>query len=408
MGRGRVRWWSPGVVALSLLGCESAPTPPAGDAAPEVVAADVAEIPDLPDLPDAPGGPDARADDDVAPVGPDDPITGAPPNRWTFVPIEGARCIDDSPTGVGVNPSPNAEGLVIFLMGGGACFNPETCGGVSNAAGFDEVDLRLQASVFTGAGPFARSDPRNPFRAWHYVFFGYCTGDVHAGDNPEGAMVGGIRRVFTGYRNVRNALRRLVPTFRGVRRVLVTGVSAGGFGASFNYDQVAEAFGPSVEVSLFSDSGPPLGDDVMAPCLQSQWRRLWNLDATLPRDCVECRAQADGGGISRLAEYLARKYPTRRLGFAASTGDDTIRYFFSWGRSERDCARGRLSEDQLRAGLLGLRRRFGPTNLRSYLVPSTQHVFSIDWHSPRVDGIALSTWVGALGTGEGTVTDLGP
>jgi hypothetical protein len=218
------------------------------------------------------------------------------------------------------------------------------------------------------------------------------------------------RYVFTGHRNVRLALRRLVPTFRNVRRVHVTGISAGGFGAAYNYDQIATAFGPSVDVSLLDDSGPPLEDDQLAPCLQRTWRTLWNLDATLPADCAECRGQPDGGGLVRLMDFLARKYPNRRLGLVSSMGDDTIRNYFSWGRGGDCTRRVPMTPNDFRAGLLAVRRRVQGSGFRSYFIESNNHTWILfpDWHTTRVGGVALSTWANAIATGEGEAAELGP
>src|SRR5690606_4374057 len=106
-----------------------------------------------------------------------------------------------------------------------------------------------------------------PFAEWSYAYVPYCTGDVHAGDR-DGVDVGGAVRTFRGYRNMTRYLERLVPTFPNVQRVLLTGVSAGGFGSAFNFAQVKNAFGQAVDVVLVDDSGPPMGSEFVSPCLQ--------------------------------------------------------------------------------------------------------------------------------------------
>ena len=65
------------------------------------------------------------------------------------------------------------------------------------------------------------------------------------------------------------------------------GLVAGGFGAAFNYDRVSAAFCP-LPVTLLDDSGPPMSDTYLAPCLQKQWRGLWNLPGVLPAACTAC------------------------------------------------------------------------------------------------------------------------
>src|SRR5512140_2809298 len=55
------------------------------------------------------------------------PITGVTPQTWTWVPIAGAICRDGTPTGIAVNVNPGATKTVLYLEGGGACFNDFTC-----------------------------------------------------------------------------------------------------------------------------------------------------------------------------------------------------------------------------------------------------------------------------------------
>src|SRR5690606_15411754 len=134
----------------------------------------------------------------------------------------------------------------------------------------------------------------NPVGDWTHIFVPYCTGDVHAGDRPDQMSDVGVQQ-FVGYRNVAAYLERIVPTFAGVGHVLVTGESAGGFGAALNYDRGADAF-PGAAVTLLDGSGPPLGFDVVPLCLQQRWSELWGFDDTIPAGCEDC-FPSQGGGI---------------------------------------------------------------------------------------------------------------
>ena len=411
MRRHRLRVASLLVAAtLFALGCSDAAAP--SDASTDVfvdAAGDAARVTDGAGdaASDAPS--DAPPEDPVDAGPPADPVAAATPGEWTWVPIDGARCMDGSPTGVGINTSPGADGLVIFFMGGGACFNASTCAGALHATGFGPSLFRVEISALGAAGPVSRTSKGNPLRSWNFMYVGYCTGDVHAGDNEAGATIDGHHYVFTGHHNVALALQRLVPHLRGIRHVLVTGLSAGGFGAAYNYDQIATAFGPDVDTSLVDDSGPPMPDDALPPCLQQQWRTLWNLDATLPADCTACRSQSNGGGIVALLDFILHKYPTRRFGLVSATRDGTIRDFFAWGRSG-DCAvHGDFPAAAFNDALLSLRTREAGTALRTYFVDSSSHtwLFLPDWNVTAVGGTTLSSWVDAIATG-GTANDVGP
>ena len=136
------------------------------------------------------------------------------------------------------------------------------------------------------AGIFNRGFAPNPVKNWTFVYVPYCTGDVHAGNHPDGTVPGvADKQQFVGYVNVEKATStRIVPSFPGLTKVLLTGISAGGFGAASDYVQVAKAFG-TVPVYEIDDSGPPMPDPYNAKCLLTEQVNLWGFDKTILKDC---------------------------------------------------------------------------------------------------------------------------
>ncbi|HSN28338.1 MAG TPA: pectin acetylesterase-family hydrolase [Kofleriaceae bacterium] len=322
------------------------------------------------------------------------PTLGTTPKQWTYVPIDGAQCINGSPTGIGVNLGTSGD-LVIYLEGGGACFNSGTCPHASHLDGWDASGFDVNIAPYN-IGIFDRNDDLNPLRDATFVFVPYCTGDVHAGSKPDGD--GG--RHFVGYGNVGLDLAYLLPKSTKVSRVVLAGSSAGGFGALINYDRTAIAFAGK-PVYLLDDSGPPLEDSVMTPCLQKMFRDMWNLDAALPADCTVC-TQPDGGGLENALPYLADKYPNNRLALVTSTQDGTIRSFYGYGYP--DCVAGAsdplMPADVYEGGITELRdqKLAAHPNFRVYSKASMDHVWLLytpDTISPRSDGTGehLGTWL---------------
>ena len=252
------------------------------------------------------------------------PITGASDMSWTWVPVPDAHCRDGSATGFWVNPNSASTKLMIFLEGGGACFDSLTCAmNPSSAAG---------GSTYAGssAGIMNRGDMANPVHDWNIVEFPYCSGDVFAGNNPNMSVSGvtGMQQ-FVGYTNVAAFLKRIVPTFSNVTQVLLTGVSAGGFGASANYPQVARAFAP-VPVTVIDDSGPQMRDPYLSKCLQEKWVMLWGFDKTILADCgSDC---PDMGSYEiDASKHAAKMYPNVPFGLIEATDDGTITLFYGYG-----------------------------------------------------------------------------
>jgi hypothetical protein len=320
------------------------------------------------------------------------PPIEAPDDTWTWVPFPESRCMNDTPTGIGVNWH-DSDKVLIYLEGGGACFNLFTCASVAHQNGFGEPQMTQTASDYGSRGIFNRDDDDNPFKDWNYVFVPYCTGDVHAGLNEDG--MGG--RNMTGYRNIGLYLERLSPTFPAASQVVLTGSSAGGFGAAFNYDRVAKAFGAHRPVFLLDDSGPPMSDTYLTPCLQQTVRDAWHLDDTLPAECTECRGP-DGGGMVNLSTFLGRTYPNQRQGLITSNRDGTIRTFFGFGYP--DCTNSTpMPEPIFAAGVEELTQIVAPhPSFAAYVIDSTVHVWLLDvtLGTTTSGGVVLTDWLRAF------------
>src|SRR5271155_2374491 len=169
------------------------------------------------------------------------PVTGLTASEWVWTPVAGAKCRDGSGTGFAVTlASPPSTNLVIYLEGGGACVDTFFCGTLASPETFGASQFSTWMSDTTGdanSGIFNRSDTANPVAGWNFVYIPYCTGDVFVGDRTDVTVPDPDVPVqqFVGYTDVGLDLDRIVPTFPGTTKVLLTGVSAGGFGASANY-----------------------------------------------------------------------------------------------------------------------------------------------------------------------------
>ncbi|MDO9022636.1 MAG: pectin acetylesterase-family hydrolase [Deltaproteobacteria bacterium] len=377
------------VVALSaaLAACGDA-TPsaaPAGDAAVvadvvvDVVAAldapaPAVDVPPEPDVPIETFRPDAAS--------PQTAIT-APADTWTWVPFPDSACGNGEPTGVGVSLHPGSRRVVIFLQGGGACWDGFTCYGVNTAvnlsSGYGPAAFASETRGLSSFTLFNRNNARNPWRDANLVYVPYCTGDVHGGDriieHRWGSRV--VRTFHVGARNMDAFLRRLRPTFPDAERVTLSGLSAGGFGAGIHWERVAEAF-PGVRVDLLDDSGPP-----MAPPGErwAQWRNTWNVQ--LPAGCPECRDR-----LEALLPYYARRFPPpARLALLSYTQDTTISAFFG------------VTPEQFEAQLDDVTRRLiDPIpNARRFYVADQGHVLIGNSGNIRgADGTVLIDWLGRM------------
>jgi len=332
-------------------------------------------------------------DDDVAPMADAgvraDGGLDVPGKTWTWIPVEGTTCMNGSSTGMAVNVNHASNKVMIYLEGGGACFNSFTCSGVAHQNGFGAPEFEEFSRDYGADGVFNRDDDDNPFSDWSYVFIPYCSGDIFAGNNPTG--FGGRKQV--GYANMGAYVAVLAEAFAGADHVVLTGSSAGGFGAAYNFDRVQQAFGDT-RVTLLDDSGPPLSTTYMTPCFQEDIRTTWNLDATLPEGCSDCFEE---GGLSALAPYVATKYPDRQLGLITSTRDGVIRLFLGWGYPSCASPQVPMAESVFAEGVAELRDELlAPyDNFHVYTIESGLHVWLLEnpVGSTVVDNVPITDWI---------------
>ncbi|MCX6130092.1 MAG: pectin acetylesterase-family hydrolase, partial [Proteobacteria bacterium] len=284
---------------------------------------------------------------------------------WEWFSVDGAQCRDGSEAGFFLRRRPFDNRLVIYLEGGGACFNSLTCAASPASVG----------DQFPGNEGIFRERDDNPVSAWNFVHVPYCTGDIFAG-TKTGVSVPGVRgkQNFVGFLNVQKILHRLHEMMPDVEEILLTGVSAGGFGADFHY-AATRAQWPMTKVVLFDDSGIPLEDEWLSPCLQQNFRKLWGMNAALPADCPECKSP-NGGGLVEMVGWLRRTYADAQIGTVMSNQDNTLRFFYGFGLNEcHPPLIPSISAKNYKAAISSLKDHYLSDGISSFIWDSTQHTF---------------------------------
>jgi hypothetical protein len=314
----------------------------------------------------------------------DDPIA-APAETWTWVDLPETACANGAPTGLGVNLTTRSQDLVVYLEGGGACWDANTCFVLKAAA---HVESGYGAAAWAsdpvkGASAWRRSDPANPLRDASFAVIPYCTGDLYAGDRDTTYELLGQQRTLRhrGARNVEAYLRRLAATFPDARRVWVMGSSAGGYGVQLNLHRFVAAF-PEAEVSALSDCGPlvPAYDARL-----SDMQRAW--DTQVAPGCDGCATD-----FPRLAAHLATAYPDVRQGLLAYEADGVISLYFGYpADGSYAAATGRL-----------LASAYDPhENARYFMLPGNAHTMLGAFDTlAGPGGVSLRTWVSRWATGD--------
>lgn len=359
---------------------------------------------------------------------------------WTFHPVSGTQCALGASPGIAYNPGATNE-LVVFLQGGGACWNNGMCqpslfrwGPICNY-GSDALCLAdipggtKPLAVYVnhpdpfpadggGAFPtelgqvrssvlFARR-PENPFAAASWAFIPYCTGDLHAGAatrtyfTKAGLFDQPVMRThrFAGAANLDAYLAWLRARHASVRVLWLTGVSGGGYGAQLNLHRVRAAF-PEAQVHLLADSAPMVNTPYF-----DQLRREWNLQ--VPASCTTCDA-----GFPQIVEHQIVTAATSRVALLSYSEDGVIsRFFFSPGTTAGWAS---APVGPYGAALTSLEAMYDVhPNAQYFRLAGGEHVMlaragvvlsdggvSASVASPD-GGVTLKAWLGAWATGSGT------
>jgi hypothetical protein len=221
-----------------------------------------------------------------------------------------------------------------------------------------------------------------------FVFVPYCTGDFHAGDRV--AEYGVHHR---GYANVAAYLERLRGAYCDAERIVVAGSSAGGFGAVFNFEQIAAAF-PGVPIDLVDDSGPHMRPPAMSVAAQDTLRAAWGAAANVPAGCAGCAEQWHA-----FWPYLAAAHPDARFSLISSLQDYSIGTFFGMNPWSFEAG----VEDLADAVLAPL------PNVRVFYLPGNDHVWlGRSFSATQSTGTSLATFLSQQLDGSETWSDVRP
>ncbi|OVE82548.1 hypothetical protein BVY03_00635, partial [bacterium K02(2017)] len=215
----------------------------------------------------------------------------------------------------------------------------------------------------------------NPFKEASLVYVPYCTGDFHTGNRL--AVYGDNTTHHVGYANFKAYLERLVPTFSDVKQVIISGNSAGGYGAAFNWYQTQIAFGDEIHVNLIDDSGPWLPNGYFE--LLTTIKTAWGSDQNLPTGCKNC-----SDDYSNIYAYTAGLFPKSRGGLISYIPDSVISRIFGLELDEFTMGMYILANDKF----------LNSSNFHTYYLPGYQaHTVLGSEHLITQNEITLIQWV---------------
>ncbi len=179
-----------------------------------------------------------------------------------------AVCNDETPAVYYFKRGSGADAAhwIIFFQGGGWCSSEASCALRWSSQHYLMTSQGAPA-IMPAGGIFSVSSQMNPdFVNFTQVYIKYCSSDMYSGNGEQ--QVNGMMMQFRGNKIVTAILADLQdvtvipsPNLKNATQVLVTGSSAGSFGAASNMDWIASQLTwAKVKGVLDSSWVPPLPD----------------------------------------------------------------------------------------------------------------------------------------------------
>ncbi|MBT8469584.1 MAG: pectinacetylesterase family protein [Deltaproteobacteria bacterium] len=213
----------------------------------------------------------------------------------------------------------SSDELVIFLQGGGACWE-DFC------AAFEETNSLPPSGILNPdlAG--------NPVAEWDVLYLPYCDGSLFAGDVdrmlPASAVVEGGPPESMGYQrglqNLTAALDVGLAEFPNPSRILLTGVSGGAFGTIAALPLVRFYY-PETEILVFNDSGVGVAKDGNPDFINETLLAGWNASSLVPESCTDCTSN---GHATRLIEWQLAEDDNFTMSALSFSQDAVISFTF--------------------------------------------------------------------------------
>ena len=211
--------------------------------------------------------------------------------------------------------------LIIFLQGGGACWEDFAACNVTAEAQFPPP-AQFLPGVFAKSSADGTID--NDLGDWSVAYLPYCDGSVFIGDNDvEEDPLFGVRR-HRGLRNLTAGLNVARKEFGKPDKILVAGSSAGGVGSAvFTPFLTRMLFGNKVDLFVFNDAGPVALDVSKAPDAAAARLNDWKFEQFFPQSCVDQGLCDPFGQQTGLIQWRLDNDSTIREAFYETDADAT-------------------------------------------------------------------------------------
>ena len=281
--------------------------------------------------------------------------------------------------------------VIIDFIGGGACWNAGTCGFADQIFSDTVDDVRDAVEANDPHGIYDHEKAENPFKDWYHVVVPYCTGDIHWGDSVTTYSPGTANEITINHKgavNSRAVLSWVYENFSKPEQILVTGCSAGSYGAALWSADVMGHYADS-QVFQFGDSGAGIiTEEFFKESFPS-----WKVDQAFPKGIPELdptKVDIQALALPDLYAGIANHYPKSWMSQYNTVRDENQTFYFTaMGGSGVD------EWSQLMLASIDEIEERAPT-FDSFIAPGEQHCILLfdNFYTVNANGVKLSDWLG--------------
>jgi hypothetical protein len=320
------------------------------------------------------------------------PALGEMKAGWNEIQPGGeTACSKGSPFRFFVRPGASDK-VVVEFSGGGACWNDATCPLAAAASVFTETvetpDYVGDEAKAKGINDHSRAD--NPVKDWTHVFIGYCTGDIHTGNNTRTYTDPNSKEQVTinhkGAANARAVLSWVFKNFQDPQQVLVTGCSAGGYGATFWAPHVKRRYKQS-KIYHFSDAAA----GVVSPSFFAEINESWKPQGVYP-SYIPGSDPSVKANLSSFYNAVGAFFPDMPMAQYNTLKDGTQALYFNFVTGQDAGAWSKLMLGEMDA------IRASSKNFSSYVAPGDTHcaIPNDGFYKAAAGDKTLAAWLGEI------------
>lgn len=309
----------------------------------------------------------------------------------TLSPGAPTACSDGSPYQFYFRPQ-GGKRLLIYLEGGGACWNAENCPPGERATYVprlvDSITHPGLARPDFWRGIFDFDQAANPFRDYDVLVVPYCTGDVHLGNRLRtyGKGAGKVTIAHRGLVNLLQALEWVQQRVPAAQNVFVCGASAGALGAPIAAEWVAQHY-PQARIACLADGASAYRGNNFASIMEA-----WGVAKALKKAAIAEKLPLTS--FSNVQIALAQRRP--QVAFAAvNAAHDEVQQFFMQAIGDDPSKIALLMQENLQ----GIAQQC--PNFHHFTFGGKQHTIlkEANFYAMTVQNVSLRQWVLQLAEG---------